>query len=184
MVIRPIRPGDVDDLTEMLLLTYEERAARTPIHTTLRDERPPPSEIVGYFREIVRRGQTGEAVVVVAETDGRVVGFCNIARSGPAAPSESSHVGELGILVHRDHRAAGIGSALLDRALAEARSMFEIVYLSVWSTNEAGLRLYRRYGFSVCGHLPRMVKREGRYVDEERMVLDFSRTPAGRGAKG
>jgi RimJ/RimL family protein N-acetyltransferase len=91
-------------------------------------------------------------------------------------------VGQLGILVHRDHRGSGVGTALLQRALAEARSKFELVYLSVFSVNSGALRLYQRFGFSVCGHLPRAVKRGGRYFDEERMVLEFEKTPGESGA--
>jgi len=183
VLIRPIQPRDLDDLTRIFMAMYDERDAGSPIHTTLRHDRPPESEITGYFRELIHRSQIGEAAVVAADMDGHAVGFCNIARAGPPALSEVSHVGELGILVHRDHRGVGIGTALLEESLAKARSKFELVYLSVWSNNEA-VRLYRRFGFSVCGHLPRMVKRGNDYVDEERMVLDFSKTPAGPGAKG
>jgi len=183
VVVRPVRRGDLDDLTDALLRRYDEREKGEPIYTTLRDERMPRSEGGAFFQDLARRHRAGEAVVLVAETDGHAVGFCGITRAGPDAPSEQSHVGELGILVHRDYRGRGIGTRLLEEALRQARSKFEIVYLSVWTKNEVAMRLYGRMGFTVCGHLPRTVKRSGEYFDEERMVLDFVTGPPSRKAK-
>lgn len=174
VTVRPVEVGDLDDLTDALLERYDERADGKPIYTTLRDDRMPRAEGLAFFRDLIRRRRGGEAVATVAEIGGRAVGFCSITRAGPDAPSEQSHVGELGILVHHDYRGRGIGSRLLEEALREARSKFELVYLSVWSKNEGAVRLYRRWGFTVCGHLPRTVRRAGEYFDEERMVLDFT----------
>jgi len=141
--------------------------------------RPPPEFEEKAFDGLFRGSSEGSAVVRVAERNGRAVGFCNIAPIIPGEPSEQSHVGELGILVHRDHRGLRIGTALLEACLEAARPRFEMVYLSVWSKNDSAMRLYRRFGFSPCGHFPRMIKRGGRYFDEERMVLDLSHSPGG-----
>lgn len=82
------------------------------------------------------------------------------------------------MLVHAEHRGTGIGTALLERTLREARSKFEVVYLSAFSDNDGAKRLYRKFGFSVCGLLPRSVKRAGRYYDEERMALVLANEPS------
>jgi len=50
--------------------------------------------------------------------------------------------------------------------------------------NRGAQQLYRRFGFSVCGHLPRVVKRGNEYFDEEQMVLVFPDRPTTARAKG
>ena len=182
VVFRPPRREDLNDLWVILNLRYDERAAGTPIWTTMFLERPPREQMTQYLEGTLRQVEDGSAVFVAAEQAGHVVGFCQICCAIPGAPSEMSHVGELGMFVHRDHRGRGIGSALLEKCLFLARSRFEVVFLSVWSKNDAAVRLYRRFGFSVCGHLPRVIRRGGEYFDEERMFLDLSRAPVGPGA--
>jgi len=176
---RPLRREDLNDLWEILNLRYDERAAGTPIWTAMFLERPSREQMTQTLEATLHQVEDGSAVFVAAEQAGHVVGFCQICCVVPGAPSEMSHVGELGMFVHRDHRGQGIGTVLLERCLALARSRFEVVFLSVWSKNEAAVSLYRRFGFSVCGHLPRVIRRGGEYFDEERMILDLSRTPVG-----
>jgi RimJ/RimL family protein N-acetyltransferase len=180
--IRSLRRGDFEGIRAAIALRYDEREAGTPIWTTMFRDRPTSEHESSAFENLIGQTADGSAVVKVAEKDGRVVGFCTIATIIPGEASEQSHVGELGILVHRDHRGKGIGAALLDECLKAARQRFEMVYLSVWSKNESAIRLYRRFGFSVCGHFPRIVKRAGQYFDEDRMVLDLSPNSPGPGA--
>lgn len=183
VTIRHLRWADFDDLRETYFHLYDERARGEPIGIHLFSERPSISNEAEWFLSHFRKALEGDAVVVVAERNGRVVGSCTIGHIGPAAPSEQSHVGELGILVDHAHRGAGVGTALLRQALLEARAKFEVVYLSVFSNNDGAQRLYRRFGFTVCGHLPRIVKRGNQYLDEERMVLDFSKDPPAGGPR-
>lgn len=180
--VRPIRWSDLDDLREIYYRLYDERDAGEPIGITLFERRPSLSDEVTWFAHHYRNTIEGEEVFVVAEAAGRVVGSCNITRRGPGPGSETAHVGHLGILVDRDYRGIGVGTALMGRALAEARSKFEILLLTVFSINERAQRLYRRYGFTVCGHQPRAVKRGSTYFDEEEMILDLTAMSPGTGA--
>ncbi|MGA7477204.1 MAG: GNAT family N-acetyltransferase [Thermoplasmata archaeon] len=182
LTVRPVRWGDFDDLREMYFRLYDERATGAAIGITLFADRPTIADEVGWFEGHFRKVLDGDEIFLVAEIGGHAVGSVTIGRATPGTASEQSHVGELGILVDHDHRGMGAGTALLERALAEARSKFEVVYLSVFSINEGAQRLYRRFGFSACGHLPRAVKRGGLYFDQERMVLDFSSPPGAAGA--
>lgn len=172
VVVRPVLWGDFEDLRELYYHLYDERDSGNPIGMTLFAERPSVADESAWFQANFRKALEGEQIFLVAERNEHAIGSCTIGASRPA--SEQSHIGELGILVHHDHRGSGVGTALLARALADARAKFELVYLSVFSINEGAQRLYRRFGFTVCGHLPRVVKRAGKYFDEERMVLDFS----------
>lgn len=59
----------------------------------------------------------------------------------------------------------GIGAALMEWALAEARILgCDAVQLSVWSQNFAAQRFYTRYGFSKVADIGFMV---GTHRDEE-----------------
>jgi len=180
--LRPVRWEDFPDLKETYFQLYDERDSGEPIGITLFATRPALSDEVAWFDHFFRRVLDGDEIAWVAEVDGHAVGMCTVDRIGPGPHSEQSHVGELGILVRRAHRGTGLGTALLERALADARTKFELVYLSVFSANERAQRLYHRFGFEVCGRLPRAVKRGGQYEDLVRMVLDFAHAPPSVGA--
>jgi len=181
ITIREPRWGDFDELREIYYHLYDERAAGEPIGITLFRDRPTVADETVWFQGHFRRALEGQEIFLVAEVDGHPVGTCSIRPTLEGPPSEQSHAGELGIIVHHAHCGVGVGTALLERSLDVARSRFEVVYLTVFSVNEGAQRLYRRFGFVVCGHLPKAVKRGERYFDEERMVLDFATTPpAGR----
>jgi RimJ/RimL family protein N-acetyltransferase len=178
--VRPFRQSDVDDLRKIYLELYDERDAGAPVGIHLFATRPTADDEGAWFERQWQRVEAGDLLYLVAEVGGEVVGSCQVGRVGPTASSEQGHVGELGILVRRDVRGRGVGSALLERSLAEARTKFEVVYLSVFSNNLRARNLYERCGFSVCGHLPRTVKRGDQYYDMERMVLDLSPPPRER----
>jgi ribosomal protein S18 acetylase RimI-like enzyme len=114
---------------------------------------------------------------VVGEHDGVLAGHVTVGRVSPAPRHEAAHVGELGILVHRDHRGSGVGEALMREAIRQCRGTFELVRLSVFSVNTRARRLYERHGFVCIGTRPAAVKRGDTYYDEDLMVLDL-RSPA------
>ena len=181
ITVRPFRPGDRADLRTTYFELYDERDSGELVGITLFADRPSPDdEDVWYDREYARL-QSGEMIYLVAEVNGHAVGSCTVGRVGPTATAEDAHVGELGILVRREMRGKGVGTALLERVLAESRAKFEVVYLSVFSFNAPAQRLYERFGFRVCGHLPRAVKRGNQYFDLVRMALLFDDAPSGPG---
>jgi ribosomal protein S18 acetylase RimI-like enzyme len=172
MIVRGVRWSDFDDLREMYYRLYEERDGGEPtIGITLYKDRPSMADEVAWFAGQYRRVLEGDCVLSVAEVDGRVVGNCVIDRHAPSASSEGGHVGMLGILVDKEFRGKGVGSALLQHAIDAARGKFEIVRLSVFSVNQRAQELYQRFGFTHCGHMPHHVKRGTTYFDEEQMVL-------------
>jgi RimJ/RimL family protein N-acetyltransferase len=175
--LRPVRWEDFSDLKETYFQLYDERDSGEPIGITLFGARPTLSDEVAWFDQFFRRVLDGDEIAWVAEVDGHAVAMCTIRRVGAGPASEQSHLGELGILVRRSHRGTGLGTALFERALADARTQFELVYLSVFAVNERAQRLYQRFGFEVCGRFPRAVKRGAQYHDLLRMVLDFAKYP-------
>jgi len=89
-------------------------------------------------------------------------------------PAKSRHKGAIwGMYVPNEARGRGIGRALLERAIAEARTQagLEQITLAVVSTNAAARQLYLSLGFVVYGVESRALKVDGRYLDEDLMVL-------------
>lgn len=99
----------------------------------------------GAFRALMRRG---DARVIVAEVEGRVVGY--------AAVWFTSGQAELGDLaVHPDHRRQGIGRALLaDVLAASGRRGAGELFLQVRESNRGAMALYDEAGFRQVGRRP------------------------------
>jgi len=94
---------------------------------------------------------SAESIVAVA--DGQIVGMIhtNVSRHG---------FGELGMLVDRDWRGRGVGSALLQATIDWARDLgLHKLCLEVFAHNTAAIVLYRKCGFVEEGHRVRQYRR-------------------------
>ena len=60
---------------------------------------------------------------------------------------------------------------LLSETLKRCKGKFEIIELSVFTTNEVAKKLYRKFGFTTFGTRLRSIKRDETYIDEELMYL-------------
>ncbi len=88
----------------------------------------------------------------VADAAGEVVGSLVVERSRHG-------FGEFGMAVARDWRGRGVGSALLETAIASAREQgMHKLSLGVFAHNDAAIALYRKFGFV----------EEGRHVKQYR----------------
>jgi len=95
-----------------------------------------------------------DATLLVVVDDLTVVGqlFIEVAPYG---------VADLGMCIVVDYRGRGVGSALMETAIGWAREHgAHKVALQVWPHNEAGIALYRKFGFEEEGHLQRHYRRK------------------------
>jgi phosphinothricin acetyltransferase len=102
--------------------------------------------------------------VLAAERDGAVVGWGSLNVFNPRAAYR--HVADFSVYVGREARGAGVGSALLAALIARARELeYHKLVLAGFPSNEAGVRLYRRFGFREVGVYREQGQLNGRWVD-------------------
>jgi ribosomal protein S18 acetylase RimI-like enzyme len=89
----------------------------------------------------------------VAESEGRVVGTYILK---PNQPGLGSHVSNAAFMVSPSARGLGIGRAMGEHCLEEARRLGyrAMQFNFVVSTNEAAVKLWERLGFTIVGTLP------------------------------
>ena len=88
-----------------------------------------------------------------------------------------SHIGHvIGMMVRTEARGQGVGRALLEAAITEARRAgLETLTLTVTAGNANAVALYQRAGFVAWGTLARALKIGTQYHDKLHMALDLRR---------
>jgi ribosomal protein S18 acetylase RimI-like enzyme len=89
----------------------------------------------------------------VAESSGRIFGTYILR---PNQSGGGSHVANAGFMVAPDARGRGIGRAMAEHCLSEARRLgFRAMQFNfVVSTNDPAVRLWQKLGFKIVGTLP------------------------------
>jgi RimJ/RimL family protein N-acetyltransferase len=126
-----VRPASVGDARAMAQLFGAVAEERTGIATE------PPVDLA----ERTARFAASVASSIVAVDDDRVIGMIHteVSRHG---------FGELGMLVDREWRGRGVGSALLQATIDWARDQgLHKLCLEVFARNTAAVALYRKCGF-------------------------------------
>lgn len=92
------------------------------------------------------------------------------------------HAAGLGMTVRDDWQGKGVGTALMTAAINQSDNWLNLerLELDVFCDNDAGLRLYRKFGFEVEGTLRRFAFRDGRHVDAFLMARLRPAPPASR----
>ena len=164
MIVRRAEPADAQglkDLGDAVGAEPEGWLVTTNGWRNVSDERR-------YLRAIRRYPN---AAVFVAEDEGLIVGRLSIARDQHPA---SRHVADIGLMVAASHRRRGIGTALLDAAVDWARRAgVRKLELHVFPWNEAGIKLYERFGFVQEGYRHKHYLRGDEYVDAILMAYEL-----------
>ncbi len=146
-------PGDIEAIRTIHNQGIADRIAT--LDTTLRA----PDETRAWLD-----GRGPRQPVVVAELDGRVVGWASLNRFNARAAYD--HVADFSVYVERDWRGKGIGRQLLDRLIDIARHIgFHKMVLAAMASNAAGIALYSRVGFRQVGVYHEQGQLDGRWVD-------------------
>ena len=109
------------------------------------------------------------SLIIVAQINDRVVGMAHLAKG---KLPKNRHVGFLGISILKDFRGNGIGSAMMDYMMewASTQEGLEKISLTVFSTNNVAINLYKKFGFITEGRMKRHFKIEGKYIDDVAMA--------------
>jgi ribosomal-protein-alanine N-acetyltransferase len=130
--VRAAVAADAGAMAELFAAVAEER---TGIATE------PPVDVEERAAQFART--TAGSVVAVAGN--QLVGFLHVEASRHG-------FGEIGMLVQRDWRGRGVGSALVREAISRARGQgLHKLCLEVFAHNTAAIALYRRCGFAEEG---------------------------------
>jgi len=115
--------------------------------------------------EAIREIKNRKGLIITAQVDERTIGMAHLVRG---KFEKNKHVGFLGISIVNEFRGMGIGTAMMNYIIEWARRQkgLEKISLTVFSTNEAAINLYRTFGFQIEGMSKKQYKIEGKYIDE------------------
>src|SRR5215208_4372244 len=151
--VRPANPADVSEITRIYNEGIRDRLA------TLETEERTPEERVAWLEARDERHP-----VLVAERAGTVAGWGSLNVFNPRLAY--AHVADFSIYVGREARGAGIGKVLLAALIARARELgYHKLVLAAFPHNEAGMRLYTRFGFREAGVYREQGLLDGHWVD-------------------
>jgi RimJ/RimL family protein N-acetyltransferase len=115
--------------------------------------------------EAIREIKNRKGLIITAQVDERTIGVAHLVRG---KFEKNKHVGFLGISIVNEFRGMGIGTAMMKYIMEWARRQkgLEKISLTVFSTNEVAINLYRTFGFQIEGMSKKQYKIEGKYTDE------------------
>lgn len=151
-LIRPVRLSDSEAINEMR--RQEDVRANTLALAT---------ETIA-FTESFLRNMGSDDHILVAESDGKVVGMVGIHLLKSA---RQRHTACLGMMVRAEYQGQGIGKKLLENILdlADNWLMLVRIELDVTSDNERAIHLYNSLGFEVEGKKKFSIIKDGKYAD-------------------
>lgn len=153
---RALRLRALRENPEAFGASYEETADR------------PLAEVAERLRPA---GDPPERFTLGAYVDGALAGNVTFVREQGAKVRHKGFI--VGMFVAPEQRGRGLGAALMEAAIARARALpgLERINLAVVTTNVAARALYKRLRFESYGLERHALKQDGRYHDEDLMVL-------------
>jgi L-amino acid N-acyltransferase YncA len=99
--------------------------------------------------------------IFVAELDGQVAGWCSLSAYRPGRAA-LRHTAEISYYIALDYHRQGLGTALVEHALAACPALgIRHLFAIVLEGNAASLNLLRKMGFEQWGYLPRVADFDG-----------------------
>jgi RimJ/RimL family protein N-acetyltransferase len=114
---------------------------------------------------------SANTVFLAFDASGTLAGTTGIYREN--GPKSQHRMGIWGVYVAAEARGQGIGTRLLQEAIAYSRTIDGVrqLELAVASHNLAAVRVYERAGFQQFGRLPRALLLDNQFIDEDLMIL-------------
>jgi L-amino acid N-acyltransferase YncA len=101
---------------------------------------------------------------VAEDAQGAIAGWTALS---PYDPKPCFHrTASVSTYVARSWRGRDVGTALRAHLIEQARARgVRTLIARIWSTNESGTRLARRFGWDEAGYLREVVEHDGRFID-------------------
>jgi L-amino acid N-acyltransferase YncA len=149
LALRPARAGDAEAVCRIYNQGIEDRVA------TLETELRTPEE-----RREWLAARDPRHPVIVAESEDAIAGWgsLNVFNARPAY----RHVADFSVYVERAWRGKGVGHRILELAREIG---YRKMVLATFPTNEGGVKLYERLGFSRVGVYHEQGMLDGHWVD-------------------
>ncbi len=145
-MMRTARWSDLASYGAMHRELYKEQVMASPKNA---DTRVAGEALGGRLTDMA----CGVGVLLVVETDGRIVG------EGTLQRSNGNDSITLGLLILKDFRDKRIGRRLMGALEDEARQLGKRrIDLTVWSANERGYHLYTSMGYREIGRFPDWIR--------------------------
>lgn len=129
-----------------------------------------PEDLAAFLAQFTAQAWTDEITDLryafrIAEEEGTAVGFVKLGPSSLPVQASASAIELRQLYVLSSHLGSGVGAALIDWALDEARRRdADELYLTVYTDNHRARRFYARHGFEELGPYAFMV---GEQADED-----------------
>jgi ribosomal protein S18 acetylase RimI-like enzyme len=159
--IVPITQGHIESFHRTLDFVARERRYLSFL------EAPSIASTQGYILDNIKHGYPHR----VALSAGEVVGWCDVI---PKTRPAHAHCGVLGMGLMPPYRRQGIGTRLMQGALAASRAFgLHRVELTVREDNTDAIELYKKIGFEMEGRQRRAIRVDGIYEDLLCMAILF-----------
>lgn len=157
ITIRSAEPADAEALWQCF-------ASPLVVHNTLQL----PFQSLEAMRERLAKSDEG-TYRLVAVVEGEVVGMLSLHTS---TRPRIRHKADFGMNVRDDWQGKGVGSALMQAMIELADKWLNLarIELTVYTDNEAGIALYKKFGFEIEGTLRKFAFRDGEFVDAYAMA--------------
>lgn len=147
------------------------------LHGTASYDLDPPS--VEFHRDKIRRIANDRWPFLVAELEGRVVGYAYVTQFRDRAAYRFT--AEDSIYVHPEWTGRGVGKALLAALLDRSAACgFKTVVAVIGGAEPASIAVHAALGFREAGRLERVGWKKERWLDSVYMQRDLSERTAGR----
>ena len=160
--IVPIAQDHIDGFHRALDIVARERRYLAFL------EAPPIESTRAFVLDNIKRG---DLQFVAVSSDGEVVGWCDVM---PMGRPVQAHRGVFGVGLLPQFRGQGIGTKLIQSALAAARAFgLHRVELTVREHNTGAIELYKKAGFEIEGVQRDAVLVDGTYENVVCMAVVF-----------
>ncbi|MDV5356686.1 N-acetyltransferase [Kosakonia sp. SMBL-WEM22] len=110
--------------------------------------------------------------VIVSEENGVVTGYASF--GDWRAFDGFRHTVEHSVYVHPDHQGKGLGLALMERLIQEAKRIGKHVMVAgIEAQNQGSIHLHQKLGFTITGQMPQVGTKFGRWLDLTFMQLQL-----------